>query len=256
MRKVLILGCSHSLGSFKPHSEKKEYFASKDGWWSFVDVIKKDKKYVYAGAGLGWMFWSQLIFDKVIDIKDYDFCIIQNTHPGRLTVFKRNWYKHMSVEYLANNTKWHALTGEFLEKYCLVSQNSLMMSHILNSYVNKPSLTGKINIFKYIKYKIENYINEQSTLRFCLHIEESPTRHLVSFVHQHWLLDTLKKNKIPIYIINYGNKEKFSNAVTLNCNNCIKSLSSFRTHRQGHLTIEGNKQVGNLVNQELSRYVN
>ena len=257
MRKVLILGCSHSLGSFKPSGENAEYLADEHGWWSFIDVIKKDKKFIYAGAGLSWIFWSQLIFDKIVNIKDFDFCIIQNSHPNRLSIFKKKWHRHMSVKFLANNAKWHAIHSPSPSErhICIVTEKTILMEKILENYFTKPYIE-ETNILKNISIRIENYIQKRKTYKFCRDIEESPTRKIAPIAHQYWLLNEFKENNIPVYIFNFGMKETFSNAVTLNCHDCLNQFTKFKTMPTGHLTIEGNKCVGNLVNQELSRYVN
>lgn len=257
MRKVLILGCSHSLGSFKPSGENAEYLADQHGWWSFIDIIKKDKKFIYAGAGLSWIFWSQLIFDKIVNLKDFDFCIIQNSHPNRLSIFKKNWHKHMSVKFLANNAKWHAIHSPSPSErhICIVTEKTILMEKILENYFTKPYIE-ETNILKNISIRIENYMRKRRTYKFCRDIEESPTRMIAALAHQYWLLNHFKENNFPVYIFNFDAEETFCNAVTLNCHNILKKFNIFKTYPEGHLTIEGNKRVGNLVNKELCKYVN
>lgn len=258
MRKVLILGNSHSLGSFKPAAKKnKEYLADEYGWWSFVDVIKKDKKVIYAGAGLSWMFWSQLIFDKVVNLQDFDFCIIQSINPTRLSIFKKNWHKEMVIKFLAGNAKWHALHPFKAKNHiCVVTDKTIFMEEILKNYLIKPYIEEETNILKNISNRIENYIRKRRTNKFCRDIEESPTPMLADLAHQYWLLNHFKENNFPVYIVNFDAEKTFSNAITLNCHNIIEEFNSFRTHPEGHLNTEGNKGVGNLVNKELSNYVN
>ena len=259
MRKVLILGCSHSLGSFKPdHKNKKnkEYLADEYSWWSFVDIIKNDKKFIYAGAGLSWMFWSQLIFDKVINLKDFDFCIIQNSHPNRLSIFKKNWHRNMSVKFLDGNAKWHAIHSPSDSHICIVTEKTILMEEILKNYYIIPYIEEETNIIKNISLRIENYMTKRRTNKFCRDIEESPTRKIAFLAHQYWLLNYFNENEIPVYIFNFGYEETFPNAITLNCHSILERLKKFRTHPKGHLTTEGNERVGNLVNKELCTYVN
>jgi len=257
MRKVLILGCSHSLGNYKPSDNKnKEYLEDEYGWWSFIDLIKNDKKFIYAGAGLSWMFWSQLIFDKVVNVKDFDFCIIQNSHPNRLSIFKKNWHRKISVKFLKGNAKWHAIHSPTESQVCVVTENVNLMEQILKNYFIIPYIEEETNILKNISNRIESYIKKRRTNKFCRDIEESPTRKIAFIAHQHWLLNHFQKSEIPVYIFNFGHEETFSNAITLNCHNIIEKFNQFRTHPKGHLTKEGNELVGNLVNKELSNYVN
>jgi len=247
MRKVLILGCSHSLGNWELWDKNQEYLANTYGWWSFVDVIKKDQKHIYAAAGMSWMFWSELIFEQIVNIKDFDFCVIQNTHPFRMSILRRNWHKIIDVEDLADNTKWHAFyDGE--KTVNLVSEKTHIMEEILNHYSIETYMEDETN-------SIKNHILKRRTKKFCRDIEESPTRMIAALAHQYWLLNHFKENNFPVYIFNFDAEETFSNAVTLNCHNILNKFNSFRTYPQGHLTIEGNKRVGNLVNKELCNYV-
>jgi hypothetical protein len=236
MRKILILGCSHSLGSFKPSGTNEEYLAHEYGWWSFVDSIQDDKKIIFAGAGLSWMFWSYLIYSKFVNINDYDFCIIQDTANGRMSLLDVNWKNKLKIKSLSKNIEWHGLLHPSESNIIINNANAMI------NIIRKFSLTKKL----------------ETLYKFCEAIINSPTNDLAYITHRNWLLEKFQQQKIPVFIFNMeqDNIDSIPYGQKLGCNGFIYRLRQYRTFHSGHFTEIGNQKVGNAVNKELSNYVN
>lgn len=236
MRKILILGCSHSIGSFKTKGENDEFIYNFNGWWSFVDTIQDDEKIIFAGAGLSWMFWSYLIYSKFVIIDDYDFCIIQDTANGRMSLLDINWKNKLQIKSLNKNTKWHGLLQPSESNIIINNANAMI------NIIKKFSLTKKI----------------ETLYKFCEAIINSPTNDLAYITHRNWLLEKFENQKIPVFIFNMeqNNSDIIPYGQKLDCNGFIYKFRQYRTFHNGHFTEIGNQKVGNAVNNEILKYVN
>jgi len=81
MKKVLILGCSFSTGSFDNDDNLIE---KSPGWFNFIDVLKDYHVTVFACPGMGFLAWAQLII--MLKIEHYDMVIVQGTQEPRPNV--------------------------------------------------------------------------------------------------------------------------------------------------------------------------
>jgi len=81
MKKVLILGCSFSTGSFDNDDKLIE---KSPGWFNFIDVLKDYHVTVFACPGMGFLAWAQLII--MLKIEHYDMVIVQGTQEPRPNV--------------------------------------------------------------------------------------------------------------------------------------------------------------------------
>lgn len=90
MKKVLIIGCSYSAGSYKYVKSKGEWKLNETllddspGWWSYVDHFNDCKVTVLSTWGEGYWFWYQYI-DIILnnDFSEYDEIWFQETAEPR-----------------------------------------------------------------------------------------------------------------------------------------------------------------------------
>jgi len=107
MKKILILGCSFTLGSYtiaskevaafherKNRKAPDEYIEGSYGWWYFVDYFKNNDVTVIAFPAQGyWAYYQILLYLEEQNKLEYDEIWIQETSEPRATI---NNYKEIS----------------------------------------------------------------------------------------------------------------------------------------------------------------
>ena len=105
--KILILGCSFTLGSYKlrdltkkidiPPWKAPDKNINHKGWWYFIDYFKDKDVTVIACPGLGyWAYYQILLFLKENYKLNYDEIWIQETQDlGRPSIFNYKFLEKM-----------------------------------------------------------------------------------------------------------------------------------------------------------------
>jgi len=100
MKKILILGCSYTLGSYglsqysNEHRKGLDALINNIGWWYFVDYFKNNNVTVIAFPAQGyWAYYQILLYLKEQNVLEYDEIWIQETLELRATI---NNYKEIS----------------------------------------------------------------------------------------------------------------------------------------------------------------
>ena len=92
MKKILIFGCSFTLGSYEyvGYGETKERLKNHNGWWYFVDYFKDKNITVFACPGQGYWTYYQILLLLIEKNKlDYDEIWIQETYEPRGTIYDK-----------------------------------------------------------------------------------------------------------------------------------------------------------------------
>lgn len=93
-KKVLIIGCSFSSGSYETRISGKlgdpprDELISSIGWYDHLEVLKDRKIDVYSMPGLGWLAYAHFVacMKDSGTLSDYDLIIIQETFEPRFSV--------------------------------------------------------------------------------------------------------------------------------------------------------------------------
>jgi len=104
MKKILILGCSFTEGSFETYYKKNreaweapDMHINRKGWWYFVDYFKDKDVTVVACSSLGyWAYYQLILFLNENKKLDYDEIWIQETRDGyRPSIFNYKFLEKM-----------------------------------------------------------------------------------------------------------------------------------------------------------------
>tara|TARA_B100001964_G_scaffold146830_1_gene161695 strand:- start:4166 stop:4897 length:732 start_codon:yes stop_codon:yes gene_type:complete len=240
--KALIFGCSFSQGSYSLNKPIPEETCDHNvGWWSYVDCLKNAQKDIFATGGCSYNAWT-LLYDYYIKLKNYDLCLIQETTEPRVSLLSLNLVKK-HIEHFRPDDK----TNLYLTyDYDIVISPSYM------HYVTKDRLESKYGI-KFSDKWIEELNKTKSSYQ------------IINYKSlKQYLVHRLKEDKIPIYFFNMANDRKtFYGGIDLGINELYIDLTDFHTFpiKSGgdsypHFTEEGNKIIGDLVNQKLKKYIN
>jgi len=240
--KVLIFGCSFSQGSYSldktaPH----ENCDNNIGWWSYVDCIKNAQKDIFAAGGCSYNAWT-LLYDYYIKSKNYDFCLIQETTEPRVSL--------LSLELIKKYIKHHRPDDK--TNLYLTFEKEISILPSLMHYVIKDQLESKYGI-KFSDSWIKEWKSTKNTFQ------------VINYKSlKQYLVHRLKEDKIPIYFFNMlTNRKTFYGGIDLGLDELYFNVKDYYTFplKSGedstpHITKEGNKIIGDLVNQKLKKYIN
>ena len=252
MKKILILGCSFSAGSYKPYlnaeeAEEKKYTSALNGpvdkliknskgWYHFVDYFKDKDVTVIPIHGQGYFTWYQvlLMLDETNRL-NYDEIWIQETYEPRISFLEPKrlelGWNDPSYKQEVEDIKFFDATGHFTgfwirpDKSDHKKENT---SHIFNGvFFNKiiQKITELIEELC-IEKKIKGYVwsMDNITLMKCEH-----------FI------------KLPIKL-SYNHKSIHGE---------LRRLNLLTTHTTGgvHQTEKGNKHIAKLINEALAEVI-
>jgi len=238
MKNVLIIGCSHSRGSyyFDELVGKEQIDRSGiGGWWAFITFLKDYKKTVYANGGAGWIWYAEIL-NQILqkgDLLNYDMCIIQETYEPRLHITKNT----QSEIYNFKNC------NTILYDNC-VSTHSAFSNHPANND----------DIIK------NHYPNSKLCSDYLRQVNFSPTYNNLVSSSKVMVSELMNFYKIPTYIwqmhhpvepLPYYN----TNFIDLGLVDMYSKLLNFTVTEDlgSHLTVSGNIELGRQINKSLMK---
>lgn len=238
MRNVLIIGCSHSRGSY--FIDNKTGMESVDrsgpgGWWSFIPALKDYKKTVYANGGVGWIWYAEILhqLSQEDNLLNYDMCIIQETYEPRLHI--TNSAEYAIYNFKQCNTTLHDST---------VADSSLFSNHPPN----------------YDMIIKNRFPNSKLCSDYLMQTSFSPTYHNLVASSKLLVSELMNFFKIPTYTwqmhrpipdLPYYN----NNFIDLGLVDLYSKLLNYTTSEEAgaHLTVSGNIEIGKQINKVLIR---
>jgi len=120
MKKLLIIGCSYSLGSWELDTDKKTEILPRNslGWYNFVDWIKDFETTVIATQGQGYSSWVQLLyyFNRTGYLNEFDNIMIQETHEPRTTLLSQKYVQEVTNFLMKHHFPIKKIRYEYLQK--------------------------------------------------------------------------------------------------------------------------------------------
>ena len=252
MKKILILGCSYSSGSWEPYLNEEEKTLKKytsscygpadkliknsKGWYHFVDYFKDKDVTVIPIQGEGYFTWYQvlLMLDETNKL-NYDEIWIQETWEPRISFIEPKrlelGWNDPSYKQEVEDIKFFNSTGHFTgfrirpHKSDHKKQDTLEIFNdvFFNNIIQKiTELIEELCIEKKIKGYVWSMGN--TTLMKCKH-----------FI------------KLPIKL-SYNHKSIYGELRRL-------KLVTFSTNGGAHQTEKGNKHIAKLINEALTEVI-
>ncbi|MBF85741.1 MAG: hypothetical protein CL489_14895 [Acidobacteria bacterium] len=289
MKKCLILGCSFTSGSYGIDDRYsgteddwknqiwQEKLESRVGWYSYVDWLKKYDVTVIATPAQGYATWVQLFkqLDETQRLKrKYDKIIIQETWEPRIT-----FLQDIEVEEFirSNFVKCREILDN-IEHVILSGRNTASMLINPQETADPPAGTLTLlnlhynalkrlfaDIDKLQKNKSDNQMFLDKNLRnfvfgwFGQKIVEWCTNFVQDLCKKHnikgyvWSMDgpimsCTHLKRVPEPVNQYGENIKLRDVLIQ------KELLTFYNNRNdfGHQTEEGNKLIGEYLNEKMS----
>jgi hypothetical protein len=240
MKKILIFGCSFTVGSYiqRDHINFRnpigqDELKNNKSWWHYVDYFKDSSVNIVACPGQGYWSWYQLLlFLEADNNLNYDEIWIQETFEPRPTVIN-NYYP---IYKLFN--KFHPEIEDNVK--LLIIPKTTMQTLIDAVRMTAPfpileenphySTTFKIEFFRNIVKSCAEYIK-----KICINNNiKGYVWSMSDFTMECDLLDCTMFNRLPI---------KSVQPMLLN-----KGLLTSE-HTGAHQTEEGSKYIGELINK-------
>lgn len=241
MKNVLILGCSHSRGSYSLSNtirdKGEEYTAfNLGGWWAHCDYIKDMNKRIYAGGGVGWFWYAEVILSILESqtLKYYDMCIIQETieprfHISNQTECTKEKYKDFNAELIDFNVSVNSFFSNQFQNMDYIIKSQFPKTHISKDFY--VAISGESNTYKTATYLSKLFVS-----------------------------NLMQEYQIPTYTFQMGDKVGTSDYfIDLELTNMYeKSTIKERTSdaHGAHLNIHGNKILGNKISNALRKKQN
>lgn len=259
MHKILIIGCSHSQGSYrqilkseKSHPNwvyaKNEIFDSyQNAWWSFLNLKNFEIDIISIGGG-GYLSYYEIItnIDPKI-ISKYSHIIIQETSEPRIRFLSsknvkifNHKFSNLLKDYSFNNKKLYVCKN-FGDLNLLDFHPSTAGQEVLkHSYFNTSSeLANRLS-----DYYMSDLFNNLPKLVGNLLVEYLRQLDIKIFAWK-WSKD-FSKNIILQENSNIINLMKIHNWTNVNI---------LTNKNKGHSTKEGNKNIGYVINNLIQDYI-
>jgi len=282
MKKLLILGCSFSAGSYgrnlawvegrkKPDPEFRFLLRNTDlqkttresskqiyedimkeslGWYHFVDIIKEYETTVLSFPGNGYSMWAQIlnIMEKMEKLDQYDSIFIQESWEPR-TCFCDPL---LLAQYI--KIDWNIIS----ENINNITRSIPIINHVENELRHGPRhINGFLMEQDSIdKLKMKNSLKKEFN-KYLL----SPLHDLIIEASARYIDNICKKYNINGYIFNiwksYYNfthikRIKFNiKQDTLYSHLYEKKLLTYPDCWHVHQTLDGNKEIGRLLNEQI-----
>ncbi|MDA0754200.1 MAG: hypothetical protein O3A49_05930 [Candidatus Marinimicrobia bacterium] len=235
---VLILGCSFSSGSyvFAEGRDDKEKLNSYIGWWNFVEYLKNHHKTIFSFSGMGWTAYNSLLYnlEENNKLSEYDICIIQETFEPRFSILKPNVFQNIQPVYENKSVK----------HYNFSLADSIL--HDRRWYVERLN---------------KNY-NLNANDNFIIDYNKSSSKWPLICGSKCFSLSLLDKHNIPTYLFSAYDSLlvdcKFKKIIDLKITNVWLRMSKYHTYKwipnitsryAPHITIDGNKEIGKIINE-------
>ena len=231
MSKLLILGCSYTLGSFSFNKNGDEECSSNETW---IDNLPADIVH-YTGWGLGYINWVDII--ESIELRDFDAVILQESIEPKFQ--------------LTHNIKWNKtiVGSEFrppLTRYEF-DMNSIVFSRGLK---HRTHLKNQLNLQDMRHWQWIDKIDNNDSV---LNITKACASHVNNILHEY---------NIPGYIIRTHEHVNYTHThckyldldplFTIVGNN-KELVNTVAEGGQGHFTVKGNNLLAERVADAWSR---
>jgi len=239
MKKILIFGCSFSVGSYEIMSDGKEHLGKNSKcWYHFVDYFKDKDVTVIACPAQGYWGYYQIILHLLEESKLilYDEIWIQETWEPRPTINNYNVISrlffsqidHIKLSIVHDQPDFSKNVKNFIFNY---SENILNLNGTIEKY--KPySLWNKffIEMGNSCAYKINKLCKEENIKGYVWSMMDPIMNCGVSDS------STSEFTRLPLTYVYLKLKEAEKN-------------KNFLAKPTGHQTEEGNKYIGELINK-------
>jgi len=251
-KKVLILGCSFSQGSYIVSNESlgADLLVSSYGWYDSLKCLKDLEIDVFAFGGGGYTAFAETLAElhHKGTLKDYSTLIIQETTEPRFVLRKQDfsWCK-------SNETEERELLIQ--HKYAFAFPPQSVFSNNFNT----------LNVICEQHYSANAFPDD---FKFDI-LESSTYNNLVKFSLA-YINQTIEQYNLKSFVFSLfdpiANSENLPNATRLNLpsnlyheikNNSLKNLSSERVPSKfyfRHFSNIGNKKLGEIVNESLKTF--
>ena len=254
-KKVLILGCSLTQGSYGPTELNctKERIISSYGWYDSLKCLKDLEIDVFAFGGGGYTTFAETLADlhSSDKLKDYSMLIIQETSEPRFVLRKKDF-------------AWREDSTKKIEERELSIQHRIAFSHPPQSVFSNRETILKHTLPEF--YSIKSFPDNLT-----LDILESITyKNLVKFSLA-YINQIIEQYNLKCFVFSLfepsANSENLPNATRLDLpsnlyyeikNDSLKNLSS-ETDLSGpylrHFSNLGNKKLGEIINESLKKTI-
>ena len=253
-KKVLILGCSLSCGSYgrDETSPTDEKIVSSYGWYDSLKCLKDLEIDVFAFGGGGYTTFAETLADlhSTDKLKDYSMLIIQETWEPRFVLRKQDfsWQEGLSKE---------------------IKERELLIKHRF-AQPHPPQAVFSMNPGTLDSICERHYGITSLPTEFRFDILESSTyKNLVKFSLS-YINQTVEQYNLKCFVFSLfkpsANSENLSNATRLDLpsnlyyeikNDSLKNLSSEKEIQPylRHFSNLGNKKLGEIINESLKKVI-
>lgn len=254
-KKVLILGCSLSCGSYDRDetSPTNEMVVSSYGWYDSLKCLENLKIDVFAFGDGGYTTFAETLADlhSTGSLKDYSMLIIQETWESRFVLRNKDF-------------AWREDSSKDIEGRELSIQHRFAHPH-------PPQSVFSINLDIFDSICERHYGITSLPINFKLDILESSTyKNLVKFSLA-YINQTIEQYNLKCFVFSLfdptANSENLPNATRLDLpsnlyyeikNDSLKNLSS-EIELPGsylrHFSNLGNKKLGEIINESLKKTI-
>ena len=233
MKKVLVVGCSHSTRSWETQQDGIERISDKPGYWEHLPT--HNEYTVYGQVGSGYAGFATILseLDRTNRLHNFDICIIQESWEPRL-VFYLQQDDEDYEEFVYNNVTYRELGSarKLFANYFFTD-----MCKFRFKVEEKYNITFNDIEQEYMNRLVENAHTDhlvQSSVSLCNRLLEKNNvqGYYFSFNEQAWHHRYMQRIDIPIVTDLMFFDEQYHN---------------FDDTFTGHLNYNGNKRLGTML---------
>ena len=247
MKRMLIVGCSHSMGQHRVYKNDKgdevELTKDRDGWYNYIDDYIID---VYSMSGAGYINFSHW-FQTAIEIEKYDIVLIQETQEPRLLITNEvSFWQQKPQRHITHNCitdKWKVANFSFYPEHDILCRR-LLRNHGIDWNDNQLSYheaVGKSDLKMYMINSCMSHIN------YLLQKENIPS---FAIPYDETFIDLCGDNH---FYCKYLKMDPFRH--TFKDRSLVNTWfdDELKQTRYGHFNEKGNEVFGNIVNEALRK---
>ena len=274
MENVLIIGCSHSQGSYRTITQTdnvKEWEIARGeicprhdiGWWSFVDLLQSCDVSILSMPGGGYMSFYEVLYmlNQENKLSNFDTIIIQETDEPRVTFIEDKAISKWGRDFHVGKHRGARINGGRMKLYLwgVVTGGKWHVGFNFLSY--HPAHQSKEDLNKH-----QDLLGDDTIRKYLSNAYTSQAFSELPLIFAEKIARICKINNIKIYVWRWSNwfKEnihlkKISNYSDYPIHNLMEvdvwHLPNIRTNNQaGHSTVEGNKNIGKMINSAIMHY--
>ena len=273
MENVLIIGCSHSQGSYRTITQTdnvKEWEIARgeicprhdNGWWSFVNLLQSCDVTVLSIPGGGYMSYYEVLhmLNQGNKLNNFDTLIIQETDEPRVafiedkTISKWGWKFHVGKPKVSINGGrmkiylWAVVTGgkghagfNFLS-YHPTHQNTKDLSKHEFNHGDDTIREYLSNAYTSQAFSELPVVFSEKVVRIC------KINNIKTYV---WKWSKQLNEDIHLKKLNNYSSYPIHNLMEVDVWHEPNITSGDHT---GHSTVEGNKNIGKMINSAIMHY--